>query len=114
MGGVVGGCHQIDGGSTLRLKPQKGCGQLPDGNLLAEGLHRLLRLTADGIILTVDTAKLAVGEKDGAGSFVTGDTRLLPQMERGPGSRELSRSTAEAMAFIAVDAAAPGAEAAVF
>ena len=46
---------------------------------------------SDVMVLAEDTAQVASGEKDGTGTGSTGDTGLLPIMQRGSGSHEICR-----------------------
>ena len=46
---------------------------------------------SDVMVLAEDTAQVASGEKDGTGTGSTGDTGLLPIMQRGSGSHNICR-----------------------
>lgn len=66
------------------------------------------------MVLAEDTAQVASGEKDGTGTGSTGDTGLLPIMQRGSGSHDICRLATISHATIqAIGMTGPGTQDAV-
>lgn len=66
------------------------------------------------MVLAEDTAQVASGEKDGTGTGSTGDTGLLPIMQRGSGSHNICRLATISHATIqAIGMTGPGTQDAV-
>ena len=69
---------------------------------------------SDVMVLAEDTAQVASGEKDGTGTGSTGDTGLLPIMQRGSGSHNICRLATISHATIqAIGMTGPGTQDAV-
>ena len=93
-GQEVGGCDEVDVVGALGDQLLKDGAETLGGHILAEALRR------DGVILAVDAAQGAAGEKHRAGAVGAGDRRLLPVVEGGAGNAQSRGHGAEAVSPI--------------
>jgi hypothetical protein len=75
LGGIVGGCDEIDVVGPSRLEGEHHLGKFPDRDGLA------VTQVADGVVLAEDTSQVAVCEKDGSRSPGAGDGRFFSKVE---------------------------------